>query len=77
MTSYHTSRWATEFQNRNLLFLVYGRQPLFPATIQHFDEQVVDEETKVANFESELKNRGAALRHVMPLAMGNMAIAQN
>ena len=58
-------------------FLLYGRQPLFPSTIQHVDEQIIDDEnTNIRNFQLELKNRGAALREVMPLAMRNMAIAQ-
>ena len=58
-------------------FLLYGRQPLFPSSVQHVDEQIIDDEdTNIRNFQLELKNRGAALREVMPLAMRNLAIAQ-
>ena len=58
-------------------FLLYGREPLFPSSIQHVDEQIInDEDTTIRNFQLELENRGAALREVMPLAMRNLAIAQ-
>ena len=56
-------------------FLLYGRKPLFPSSIQHIDGQIIDyENTTIRNFQLELKNRG--LREVMPLAMRNLAIAQ-
>ena len=58
-------------------FLLYGREPLFPSTIQHLDEEVIDDEVgTVRKFHLELKNRGAVLQEVMPLAMRNLAIAQ-
>ena len=58
-------------------FLLYGRQPLFPSTTQHLDEEAIDDEVgTVRKFQLELKNRGAVLQEVMPLAMRNLAIAQ-
>ena len=58
-------------------FLLYGRQPLFPSTIQHLeDEEIDDESTRLKNFQLKLENRGAILQEVMPLAMRNLAIAQ-
>ena len=58
-------------------FLLYGRQPLFPSIIQHLDEEAIDNEDEhVRKFHLELKNRGAVLQEVMPIAMRNLAIAQ-
>ena len=58
-------------------FLMYGRQPLFPSTIQHLDEEVLDTEPEKLNkLKLELVHRGAILKTVMPLAMRNLAIAQ-
>ena len=50
---------------------------MFPLTIQHLDEEAIDDEVgTVKKFHLELKNRGAVLQEVMPLAMRNLAIAQ-
>ena len=58
-------------------FLLYGRQPLFPSSIQHLEDKVLnDDQNQNKRFHLELINRGAVLRHVMPLAMRNLAIAQ-
>ena len=58
-------------------FLLYGRQPLFPSAIQHLENKELDDiPNQNRKFHLELKNRGAVLRHVMPLAMRNLAIAQ-
>ena len=58
-------------------FLLYGRQPLFPATIQHLEENIIDNsEPEPKRFKLDLEKRTADLKEVMPLAMRNMAISQ-
>ena len=61
-------------------FLLYGRQPLFPSTIQHLDEKIIDDsEPEPKRFKLDLEKRAADLKQVMPLAMrnlANLAIAQ-
>ena len=56
---------------------MYGRQPIFPSTIQKWDEEDIDDDpTKLKKLTLELAHRGAILRKIMPLAMRNLAIAQ-
>ena len=58
-------------------FLLYGRQPLFPSTIQRLDEEEIDDgPAMVKKLRLELKNRAEELKTVMPIAMRNMAISQ-
>ena len=58
-------------------FLLYGRQPLFPSTIQHLEEEEIDDDpTKLKKLHLELTNRGAILKDVMPHVVRNLAIAQ-
>ena len=50
---------------------------MFSSTIQHLDEEAIDDEVGIVKkFQMELKNRGAVLQEVMPLAMRNLAISQ-
>ena len=56
------------------LLLLYGRQPIFPSSIQHLDEEPLKHVPE--NLELELVHRSAILKQVMPLAMRNQAIAQ-
>ena len=50
---------------------------MFSSIIQHLDEEMIDDEsTRLKKFRLELKNRGTILQEVMPLAMRNLAIAQ-
>ena len=61
----------------NPYFFHYGRQSLFPSTIQHLDEEFIDDEETTDNqFRLELQNRGAILQEVTSLAVRNLAIAQ-
>ena len=58
-------------------FLLYGREPLFQARIQHLENDMIDPQTEgPQKLKSQLAYRGAVLQNVMPLAMRNMAIAQ-
>ena len=57
-------------------FLLYGREPLFPSTIQHLDDKVLNMEDNQKRLELELKKRTKILQRVMPIAMRNLAIAQ-
>lgn len=58
-------------------FLLYGREPIFPSTIQQLDEKEInDDPTELKKLHLELAHRGAMLRQVMPLAMKNLDIAQ-
>ena len=44
-------------------FLLYGREPIFPSTIQHLDEGEIDDDpTKLKKFQLELVYRGAILK---------------
>ena len=56
-------------------FLLYGRDPLFPSRIQHLEDKSIDPNDKTA-LGLHLAERGAIFREVMPLAMRNLAIAQ-
>ena len=81
MTFFHTCLWVTEFSKQRFkvkspLFLLYGRQPLFLHHTQNLEVQKLDNDTiKLKKFQYELAHRGAILQ-VMPLAMRNLAIAQ-
>ena len=58
-------------------FLLYGRQPLFPSKIQHLEEEEINPaEGSAAKLHLQLAHRGAVLQDVMPMAMKNLAIAQ-
>ena len=57
-------------------FLLYGRDPLFPSTIQHFEEKELNMEYNNKRLQLEMIKRGKVLKHVMPIAMRNLAIAQ-
>ena len=58
-------------------FLLYGRQPLFPTSCQQVDDTMLeDNPTRKRKFQDDLTNRANTLREVMPLAMRNLAIAQ-
>ena len=57
--------------------LLYGRQPLFPSTIQHLDETEIDDGPNMAKkLRLDIQKRAATLKEVMPLAMRNNSIAQ-
>ena len=81
MTFFLTCLWVTEFskqrfQVKSPLFLLYGRQPLFLHHTQNLEVQKLDNDPiKLKKFQYELAHRGAILQ-VMPLAMRNLAIAQ-
>ena len=56
---------------------MYDRQPIFPSTIQHLDKQEIDDDShQLKRLHLELIRRGTILREIMPLAMRNLAIAQ-
>ena len=58
-------------------FLLYGRQPLFPTSCQQVDDTMLeDNPTRKRKFQDDLTNSANTLREVMPLAMRNLAIAQ-
>ena len=58
-------------------FLLYGREPLFQARIQHLENDMIDPQSEgPQKLKLHLAYRGAILRDVMPSAMRNMAIAQ-
>ena len=58
-------------------FLLYGRQPLFPSTIQHLDEIPIDDgPTMIKKLRLDIQKRAADLKQVMPIAMRNIAISQ-
>ena len=58
-------------------FLLYGREPLFQARIQHLENDMIDPQAEgPQKLKLQLAYRGAILQNVMPLAMRNMAIAQ-
>ena len=58
-------------------FLLYGREPLFQARIQNLENEMIDPQTEgPQKLKLQLSYRGAILQDVMPLAMRNMAIAQ-
>ena len=58
-------------------FLLYGREPLFQARIQQLENDMIDPQNEGSQkLKLQLAYRGAILQDVMPLAMRNMAIAQ-
>ena len=58
-------------------FLLYGRQPLFPSTIQHLDESEIDEgPAMIKKLRLDIQKRAADLKQFMPIAMRNIAISQ-
>ena len=57
-------------------FLLYGRDPLFPSTIQHLEENQLNLEDTNTKLMLELAKRSKILKRVMPIAMRNLAIAQ-
>ena len=58
-------------------FLLYGREPLFPSTIQHLDETEIDDgPAMIKKLRLDIQKRAADLKEVMPIAMRNNAIAQ-
>ena len=57
-------------------FLLYGREPLFPSTIQHLDEKYLKLEDTAKSLDADIKKRAEVLQTVMPIAMGNLSIAQ-
>ena len=57
-------------------FLLYGRQPLFPSSIQHLDQSSIDDTISNKKIHLDLTLRAATLQETMPLAMRNLAIAQ-
>lgn len=63
--------------NYSPYFLLYGRDPLFPSKIQHLEVDAIDlQNGGVKHLQLQLDERGAILQEVMPLAMKNLAIAQ-
>ena len=58
-------------------FLLYGRHPLFPAQLQHLEEEAINRTGgSTAKLHLQLAHRGAVLQDVMPIAMRNIAISQ-
>lgn len=58
-------------------FLLYGREPIFPTHLQDFQTDTIDPQHDTPeNLSLQLAHRGAILREVMPMAMRNLAIAQ-
>ena len=58
-------------------FLLYWRHPIFQAKIQDFEDAPLPDSDDGKAFGLFLNERGQAFREVMPLAMRNLAIAQN
>ena len=57
-------------------FLLYGREPLFQAKIQHLEEEQLDhQEGSIGKLKLQLAHCGDILQEVMPLAMHNLDIA--
>ena len=57
--------------------MLYGREPLFPTQIQHLEVEAIDLYAGgMQKLRTQLAHRGAVLQEVMPMAMRNLAIAQ-
>ena len=57
-------------------FLMFGRDPIFQSRLQHLQEAELDPYTTQEQLQIFLDQRGQAFKRVMPLAMRNLAIAQ-
>ena len=57
-------------------FMMFGRDPIFPSRLQQSQEEVLDFDTNEEELRAFLDRRGHAFKRVMPLAMRNIAIAQ-
>ena len=57
-------------------FLIFGRDPIFQSRLQQSQDEVLDLETSEAELCAFLDRRGQMFKRVMPLAMRNIAIAQ-
>ena len=57
-------------------FLMFGRDPIIQSRLQRSQEEVLDLEVSEEGLRAFLNQRGQAFRKVMPLAMRNLAIAQ-
>ena len=57
-------------------FLMFGRDPIIQSRLQQSQEEVLDLNTTEEGFRAFLNQRGQAFKRVMPLAMRNLAIAQ-
>ena len=57
-------------------FLMFGRDPIFHSRLQQSQEEVLDLDTSEEGLRAFLDRRGQTFKQVMPLAMRNIAIAQ-
>ena len=57
-------------------FVMFGRDPIFQSRVQHLQEEELDPTATAAKLRVFLDRRRQAFRKVMPLAMRNLAIAQ-
>ena len=57
-------------------FLMFGRDPIIQSRLQESQAEVLDLETSEEGLRAFLDRRGQAFKRVMPLAMRNLAIAQ-
>ena len=60
----------------SLYFLMFGRDPIFQSRLQHLQERELDLNVTEGRLQIFLNERGQAFKRVMPLAMRNLAIAQ-
>ena len=57
-------------------FLMFGRDPILQSRTQHFEETLLEADVNDEQLRVFLNERGQAFKRVMPLAMRNLAIAQ-
>ena len=57
-------------------FLMFGRDPILQSRLQHLQDAELDLTINKEQLQIFLDQRGQAFKRVMPLAMRNLAIAQ-
>ena len=55
---------------------MFGRDPILQSRLQHLEETTLDNNITEEQLRVFLNERGQAFKRVMPLAMRNLAIAQ-
>lgn len=62
--------------NYSPYFLLFGRHPVLPSTIAHTMQQVVNLDDPDV-WADVISQRAVLFKHVIPMAMGNLQIAQH